>query len=59
MEKEALRQAWTNKMDVREPNLKMVNFCIDNGGKVQTIDVQRLDHRTLTEGRQCGEASIW
>jgi len=33
MEKEALRQAWTNKMDVREPNLKMVNFCIDNGGR--------------------------
>ncbi|HOJ51675.1 MAG TPA: hypothetical protein PLT64_03045 [Syntrophales bacterium] len=33
MEKEALREARTNKMGVREPNLKMANFCLDNGGR--------------------------
>jgi len=36
MEKETLRQAWTNKMNIKEPNLKMVNFCIDNGGRFKT-----------------------
>jgi len=41
MEKEALRQAWTNKMDVREPNLKMVNFCIDNGGRFNRNYINR------------------